>query len=302
MLADLIDSYIEMRRACGFAFESEGSCLRSFAAFSDSMAKNHVCNETALAWAAQAKSVQQRARRLGNVRRFARYARAEDARHEIPAAVFGSEKGPRPVPYILSEGDVQKLVHAAFLQGTHPLRQRTYGTLFALLACTGLRVSEALRLLYEDLTPDGLLIRNTKFRKSRLIPIHETCRLALDRYIEQRRSYAPFDRHIFVSLWRKPLGVKAVETAFDSAAKAAGLPCAPARPRPTPQSLRHTFAVRALENCPDSRDRITKHMVALSTYLGHCNVNHTYWYLEATPELMRGIVDCCESFFTGAMS
>ncbi|SAL07989.1 integrase family protein [Caballeronia arationis] len=89
MLADLIDSYIEMRRACGFAFKSEGSCLRSFAAFSDSMAKNHVCNETALAWAAQAKSVQQRARRLGNVRRFARYARAEDARHEIPSAVFG---------------------------------------------------------------------------------------------------------------------------------------------------------------------------------------------------------------------
>jgi integrase/recombinase XerD len=160
----------------------------------------------------------------------------------------------------------------------------------------------AIRLLYEDLTPNGPLIRNTKLRKSRVIPIHETCRLALDRYIEQRRSYAPFDRQIFVSVWKKPLGVKAVETAFDSAAKAAGLPCAPARPRPTPQSLRHAFAVRALENCPDSRDRITKHMVALSTYLGHCNVNHTYWYLEATPELMRGIVDCCESFFTGAMS
>jgi site-specific recombinase XerD len=228
MLAHLIESYIEMRRACGFAFKSEGSCLRSFAAFSDSMAKDHVCSETALAWAAQAKSVQQRARRLGNVRRFARYARAEDPRHEIPAAVFGREKGPRPVPYVLSEGEVQKLVHAAFQQGTHPLRQRTYGSLFALLACTGLRVSEAIRLLYEDITADKLLIRNTKFRKSRLIPIHETCRLALDRYIEQRRSYAPFDSHVFVSLWRKPLGVKAVETAFDSAAKAAGLPCAPA--------------------------------------------------------------------------
>ena len=87
MLAHLIESYIEMRRACGFAFKSEGSCLRSFAAFSDSMAKNHVCNETALAWAAEAKSVQQRARRLGNVRRFARYARA--------AASSTSGSGPR---------------------------------------------------------------------------------------------------------------------------------------------------------------------------------------------------------------
>src|SRR5258708_38438573 len=100
MLAGLIESYIEMRRACGFAFKSEGSCLRSFAAFSDSMAKDHVCNETALAWAAQAKSVQQRARMLGNVRRLRRYPPAEDARHDIPAAGLRSENVPRPLPYI----------------------------------------------------------------------------------------------------------------------------------------------------------------------------------------------------------
>lgn len=302
MLADLVESYIEMRRACGFAFKSEGNCLRSFAAFSASVAVNHVRNETALAWAAQAKSVHQRARRLGHIRRFARYARAEDMRHEVPAAVYGSEKGPRPVPYILSQDAVREVIHAALQQGSHPLRGKTYGTLFGLLACTGLRVSEAIRLLYEDITPDGLLIRNTKFRKSRVVPIHETCRSALNSYIEQRRSYAPFDRHVFVSVWRKPLGVKTVEMAFDSAAKAAGLPCAPERPRPTPQSLRHTFAVRALESCPDGRDRITKHMVALSTYLGHGNVAHTYWYLEATPDLLRDIADCSESFFTGEMS
>ncbi len=301
MLADLVESYIEMRRACGFAFKSEGSYLRSFAAFSDSVSVNHVRNETALAWAAQGKSVHQRARRLGHIRRFARYARAEDMRHEVPAAVFGSEKGPRPVPYILSEDAVQKLIHAALQQGSHPLRGKTYGTLFGLLACTGLRLSEAIRLLYEDITPDGLLIRNTKFRKSRVVPIHETCRSALNSYIEQRRSYAPFDNHVFVSVWRRPLGIKTVEMAFDFAAKEAGLPCAPERPRPTPQSLRHTFAVRALEKCPDGRDRITKHMVALSTYLGHGNVTHTYWYLEATPDLLRGIANCSESFFAGEM-
>lgn len=212
MLAELVESYIEMRRACGFAFKSEGSCLRSFAEFSDSMGRSHICNETALAWAAKAKSVQQRARRLGHIRRFSRYARAEDVRHEIPAPVFGSEKGPRPTPYILSQGDVQKLVHAAFLQGSRPLRGRTYGTLIGLLACTGLRVSEAIRLLYDDITRDGLVIRNTKFRKNRVVPIHETCRFALNRYIEQRRSYAPFDSHVFVSLWGRPLGIKVVET------------------------------------------------------------------------------------------
>jgi integrase len=302
MLTDLVASYIDMRRACGFAFKSEGNYLRSFATFSDSLAVNQVSKETAMAWAAQSNSVHQRARRLGHVRRFARYAHAEDMRHEVPAAVFGSEKGPRPTPYILSQDAVQAVLHAAFQQGSHRLCGKTYGTLFGLLACTGLRVSEATRLLYEDITPDGLMIRNTKFRKSRIVPIHETCRSALNRYIEQRRSYAPFDRHVFVSVWRKPLGVKTVEMAFDRAAKAAGLPCAPQRPRPTPQSLRHTFAVRALEGCPDGRDHITKHMVALSTYLGHGNVAHTYWYLEATPDLLRRIAECSESFFKGEMS
>ena len=73
----------------------------------------------------------------------------------------------------------------------------------------------------------------------------------------------------------------------------------PGLPRPTIHSLRHTFAVRALETCPDGRDRITKHMVALSTYLGHSKVADTYWYLEATPDLMRNIADSCQSFFTG---
>ena len=195
---------------------------------------------------------------------------------------------------------IERLVQAAFQSGYRSLRRRTYGTLFALLACTGLRVSEAIRLRYEDITPDGLVIRGTKFRKSRLVPLHETARAGLERYLEQRRAYAPLDDHVFVSLRRKPLLVKDVETAFHTAVKAIGLPCAPVRPRPTPHSLRHSFAVRALEACPDGRDHITKHMLALSTYLGHGNVAHTYWYLEATPDLMRNIAERCESFVTGA--
>jgi site-specific recombinase XerD len=154
-----------MRRACGFAFKSEGTCLRSFSAFSDSMARSQVCTETALVWAAQAKSLQQRARRLGNVRRFARYARAEDPCHEIPAAVFGSEKGPRPVPYILSGARFKNWYVPHSCKVLILCAKERTNTLSALLTCTGLRVSEALRLLYEDITPDGLLIRNTKFRK-----------------------------------------------------------------------------------------------------------------------------------------
>ncbi len=302
MLVDHVEAYLAMRRACGFDLKSEGKCLLSFAAFSDARGQDCVCRETAVEWAGLARTVHQRARKIGHVIRFVRFARVEDSRHEMPAAIFGSEKGPRPVPYIMSCEDIQRFVKAAFHLGCHSLRRQTYGAFFSLLACTGLRTSEAIHLRYGDITPDGLVIRNSKFRKSRLVPIHETVRAGLERYLEQRRPYAPLDDHVFVSLRRKPLIIENVETAFGAVAKAIGLPCRPVRPRPTPHSLRHTFAVRSLEHCPDGRDHITKHMLALSTYLGHGNVAHTYWYLEATPDLMRGIAERCESFVAGVQS
>lgn len=160
-------------------------------------------------------------------------------------------------------------------------------------------VSEAIHLRMEDLTTDGLVIRCSKFRKSRLVPLHDTARAGLERYVARRRAYAPEEPHLFVSLRRKPLLVADVDAAFRTAARAIGLPDLP-RARPTPHSLRHSFAVRALQACPDGRDAITQHMVALSTYLGHAKVADTYWYLEAVPELMTDIADRCEGFVMGA--
>jgi len=160
-----------------------------------------------------------------------------------------------------------------------------------------MRVSEAIGLRLEDITPDGIVIRSTKFRKSRLIPLHETAQAGLERYLERRRPYAPYDDHVFVSLWGTPLRYVDVQGTFKSAADRLGLPTR--HGRPTLHSLRHTFAVRALEACPDDRGRIGHHMLALSTYLGHGNVAYTYWYLEATPELMEGIAERCESFLVG---
>jgi integrase/recombinase XerD len=299
MLTKAVESYIAMRRACGFAFQSEGTCLQGFAAFSDARGHHHVRSDIAIEWARQARSTRQRARRLGIVIRFARYARAEDGRHDLPAAVLGSETTPRPVPYIFSPAAIQQLMQAASRSGYRTLRRATYSTLFGLLACTGLRLSEAIHLRYADITQDGLVIRRTKFRKSRLVPLHDTTRAALDRYLEQRRPYALLDDHVFISLRRKPLLVHDAERAFRTAARNIGLRREPGRPRPTIHALRHTFAVRALEACPDDRDRITQHMVALSTYLGHGHVAHTYWYLEATPQLMEDISERCERFVTG---
>ena len=302
MLADAVTAYVALQRTAGFAFHAQALALESFAAFSESKGASYVRAALAVEWAGLARSVPQRARRLGMATRFARYLRAEDARHEIPPPVFGTEKRTRPVPYILSQEEIQRLVRAASQSGYRTLRRETYRTLFALLASTGLRVSEAIHLRVDDITPDGLVIRCSKFRKSRLVPLHPTVEQGLERYLEQRRPYAPTESHVFVSLRRKPLIVQDVECAFRTAATAIGLPQRPVRPRPTPHSLRHAFAVRALQTCPDGRDAITEHMLALSTYLGHAKVADTYWYLEAVPALMTDIAECCERFVTGGRS
>jgi len=299
MLTQAVETYLATRRAAGFALRCEGFQLKSFAAFSEARGHPFVSCDIAVQWAGQARSVWQRARRLGTIIRFARYLRAEDEHHQVPPAIFGAERPPRPTPYILTAEHIRQLVDAASRSGYRTLRRATYSTLFSLLACTGLRVSEAIRLRFYDLTPDGLVIRGTKFRKSRLVPLHETAQAGLERYLQERRPYAPFNDHVFVSLRRKPLLAHDVDTAFCTAVKQAGLPLGPRGARPTPHSLRHSFAVRALQTCPDGRDAITKHMLSLSTYLGHSTVANTYWYLEAVPDLMREIADRAEHFVTG---
>jgi integrase/recombinase XerD len=302
MLTDAVETYLAVRRAAGFMLKCEGFQLKSFAAFSETRGAHHVASDLAIEWAGVAPTMAQRARRLGTIIRFARYARVEDARHQVPSPIFGAEKPPRRAPYLLTMDQIRQLIAVASQQGYRTLRRATYSTLFALLACTGLRISEAIRLRFGDIAPDGLVIRATKFRKNRLVPLHDSARVGLERYLRQRRPYAPLDDHVFVSLRRKPLLPSDVETAFRTAVTRMGLPHGRSRTRPTPHSLRHAFAVRALQTCPTGRDAICRHMVALSTYLGHSNVAHTYWYLEAVPDLMRDIAEQAERFATGGRS
>jgi len=299
MLTRAVQSYLSVRQAAGFCLKRVGHHLRSFATYSDAKGLRYLRSDTAIEWARQASSIHMRARRLGDVIRLARYLQAEDARHEIPPAVFGSERRLRRPPYILSDEQIRQLIRLAALSGYRTLRRQTYSTLFALLSCTGLRVSEAIRLRYDDITPDGLVIRATKFQKSRLVPLHETARAGLERYLQQRRPYAPLDDHVFISLRRKPLLCSDVDTAFRTVAAKLGLPHGQGRRRPTPHSLRHAFAVRALQTCPDERDRITQHTLMLSTYLGHGSAADTYWYLEAVPDLMRSIAERAEAYVIG---
>ena len=302
MLSQDVQAYLAVRRAMGFAMKWSGNLLRSFAAFSEAQSQQYIRPEIAIKWAGLAPSVRTRARRLGLVIRLARYLHAEDQHHEVPPPAFGREERPRRTPYIYSREDVQRLVRAASEIGRYPnpeYRGLTYSTFFGLLACTGMRLSEAINLQLLDITADGLVIRNTKFRKSRLIPLHPTAQAVLERYLPKRRLFAPFDDHLFVSSRKRKLLRHDAYVAFRKSIEKIGLQRHSGLPRPTIHALRHTFAVRSLETCPDDRDRITRHMVALSTYLGHSDIKHTYWYLEATPELMRNIAESTQRYFMG---
>jgi len=174
-----------------------------------------------------------------------------------------------------------------------------YSTLFGLLAATGMRISEALALQVDDVTADGLLVRETKFHKSRLLPLHATTRRVLDRYLGARCQMGTADGALFVSITGERLPYTAVRSAFLRLLDHIGLRRAHSGRDPRIHDLRHTFAVRSLEQCGHERDVVARHIVALSTYLGHAHVTDTYWYLQATPRLMVQIAEAGEALLVG---
>lgn len=300
MLMKAVDSYLAVRRAAGYRLHGAEYLLRSFARFATSRGEMRVRTESVIAWASEASSLSQRDERLKTVVRMARHLRIEDSRHEVPPSnVFGYHKS-RRVPYVFSKEDFYRLIEAAKQLGpAGSLRPLVYSTLFALLWATGLRISEALGLTFDDITPDGLLIHKSKFKKSRLVPLHETAAAGLDRYLAQRKTTAGNENHLFISVQGKGLGITSVERVFRGLLRTIGLSHIQGRHRPRVHDIRHTFAVRALESCPEGRDNVGRHMLALSTYLGHSQVSATFWYLEATPHLMQDIADACETYLNG---
>jgi integrase/recombinase XerD len=301
-----VEAYLRLRRKAGFGMETAEFVLRSFARFAAKRKQARIRAQTALDWAALAPSVAQRDARLKAICRFARHIRAEDHRHELPPAKYFGYRKKRRAPHIYSLSEIDSLIEAALRlrsKGGLALRAQTYATLLALLASTGLRVSEALGLHHTDVTADGLLIRETKFRKSRLVPLHDTAKVGLDRYLVLRRETGSADDHVFIGDHGRALPYHAVHSTFKTLLRKANLWPPQGYPRPRLHDLRHTFAVRALQASPSGRTRVNQHMVALSTYLGHVNIYATYWYLEAAADLMRDIADVGEAFMKkGAQS
>ena len=167
--------------------------------------------------------------------------------------------------------------------------------LFGLLAATGLRISEAIALECGDIREDGLVLRNSKRRTNRLVPLHETTRRALDAYLSTGRRQGSHDGPLFVSASGGALLYGTVSKIFRRLIQSTGLRQEAGQRNPRIHDLRHTFAVRSLERCGHDRDAVARHIVALSTYLGHTSVTGTYWYLEATPGVLRQIADVSES-------
>ena len=298
MLMQAIDSYLQLRRAAGFQLRYTEVLLKEFACFAAERGQVRIKADTAIAWASRATSLKQRARRLNSLILFARYIRAEDADHQVPPnGVFAHHPRSRPLPHIFTPTQIAAiLAEAKQLPPAGSLRPHTFYTLFGLVAACGLRISEALALQIDDIRPDGLYIRETKFRKSRLVPLHPTTSKQLALYLDRRQQLTRVETRVFVSLRRKPLRYPTVNETFLFLLRKLGLRAGPGQPGPRLHDVRHTFASRALENSPDEPSKITKHMLALSTYLGHAHVTDTYWYLQSTNHLMEGIADDCQAY------
>ena len=292
-----IETYLALRRATGFAMPNAEYLLKSFAAFAAERRQTNVETQTAIDWAALGPSVAQRDARLKAVCRFVRHVRVEDTKHELPPADHFGVRKRRRTPHIYTADEICRLVEAALrLRPMGGLRPHTHATLIALLSATGLRISEALKLTIADVTSDGLLIRETKFRKTRLVPLHDTAAAGLKQYLARRGPGSNNDR-VFVDKRGRALRYIAVKETFDRLVGKAGIKSRSAR-RPRLHDLRHTFAVRALQASPSGRSQCGAHMAALATYMGHVNIYATYWYLEATADLMRDVAVAGESFMS----
>ncbi|MCX8256358.1 putative integrase/recombinase y4rB (plasmid) [Beijerinckiaceae bacterium RH AL1] len=298
MLSDDAERYIALRRTLGYKLVKAGRHLHAFARFAAERGDTYIRTATALAWAvADGRTQGARDRRLVDVAMFARCLHAEDDRHEVPPSNLFAVRRSRPIPYIYTPDEIARILDAAGAlrhQRPNPLRRELYVMMFGLIAATGLRVSEAIALELDDVWPDGILhIRETKFCKSRLVPLHPTVVGALRRYLEIRRRLAGASDYLFPSVQHRALCPSTVNYTFRCALRRAKI--APDRSRqPRVHDLRHTFATRVLEQCGAERGAVARHFVALSTYLGHADIRHTYWYLEATPELMTDIAAAAE--------
>lgn len=292
-MSEKVERYLQLRRSLGYQLRIEGSQLQKFAAFADAIGhRGPLTIDLCLRWARLPVGGDPLywARRLELLACFARHLASIEPGTEIPSRRLLGPAHRRTTPYVYSDAEVAALLQAAHcLVPRDGLRPRTYVTLMGLLACTGLRISEALRLKRSDVDLDQriLKIRETKFGKSRLVPLHPTAVVALRKYTAARGRLVEGQQcdRFFVSGRGQPLPYSTVRTAFRKLCERLHFDGA-GRRRPRLHDFRHAFACRRIERWYDAGIDVDQAVPALSVYLGHAKVSDTYWYLTATPELL----------------
>jgi len=284
-------AYLQVRRSLGFKMRDE-KLIFQFIDFLKREKAEYITYALALRWATMPACHPARWKnRYGAIRRFAQYVQSLEPKTEVLPKGALQQRYPRRKPYIYTDREILRLAKAA-KQSRAPkgLWGWTFYTLFSLLAVTGMRVAELVNLNREDVDlKDGILIiRESKFRKSRLIPIHTSTSRALARYARLRDTLFS-DLHsgsFFVTERGKRLTPKRVEAKFLALARKIGLRGPEGIPGPRLHDLRHTFTVRTLLNWYRSGADVEAHLPELSTYLGHRGIDETFWYISAVPELL----------------
>ena len=294
-LRTLLDEYLATRRALGVRLQAAGRLLARFVAFAGQCEAPFVTTELALRWATQPSHAQpaQWTKRLGLVRGFAVTRTPSTRAHEVPPQGL-TPTARRPRPYIYSDREVADLIAAARgLSGTTGLRPFTYATLLALLAVTGMRTGEILKLDRDDvdLANGVLTVRDSKFGKSRHLPVHESTRRALRRYAARRDRLCPNPRDpaFFLNESGTRITDWTLRWTFVRLSRQTGLR-EPAKSNgygPRLHDMRHRFAVGTLLRWYRDGVDVERHIPRLATWLGHAHVSDTYWYLSATPDLMQ---------------
>lgn len=296
-LHDALSQYVTVRRALGARLSEPAQTLRQFVTYAEREGSSRITIQLALRWAMTPQGVQPAtwARRLSMVRRFATWWSAFDPATEVPPPRLLPARKRRRRPHIFTDEEIGRLMAAAAHRRSRTgLRGLTYTTLIGLLAATGLRLGEALMLDHSDVDLDAgiLSIRESKFGKSRLVPLAPSTRLALQQYADRRDVLCaqPSSPAFLLSDRGRRVHGSAARDMFGRLTCEIGLRCA-IRPKrwgrgPRWQDLRHTFATRRLVEWYRSGVDVGLKLPTLSTYLGHVEVGLTYWYIEAVPELL----------------
>jgi integrase len=300
-----VEKYLAFRRAMGFDLWGEGYQLHAFARFAkENGHSGPLTTNLLLRWVQGARTPGPvtAARRVEVLRPFLKYCRQfEPACPVLPLGLCGPGHR-RIAPHIYTEAEVAARLAAAGELKPEGLRPLTYVTLFGILAATGMRLSEALQLEQADLhfEQPTLTVRQTKFKKSRLVPIHPSTVKALARYAKAtaRIPRQPGVRTFFVTAAGRSVPKRTVHHAFDVLRRGLGWVARGGHPQPRIHDLRHTFICRALLR--GQEDNQVDHVAdAIATYVGHAKVSHTYWYVSATPELMGIASDRFSRFSSG---